>query len=77
VLNTPAQADGSESLYIDGRRVIHKDGLVWRPSPDWHIRGPMLTDMWGGIVTQAKNMSPKDQKLWYSNYRIYIPEGPC
>jgi len=51
--NGVAKNNGTVSLYMykmNGSLVgqVHKNGLVFRKDPSWHIFGPLLADLWGG-----------------------------
>lgn len=74
-MNTPGKADGYSQLWLDGkdRRTMTK--LLFRNSNNWAIRGLMFNDMWGGTEEDPANWSPKAQRMWYADYKIYTPSG--
>ncbi|GAA5215517.1 polysaccharide lyase [Corallincola platygyrae] len=69
-LNRPGYFNGEIWLYLAGEEVLHQTGLLFRNTWDWWIRGPLLTDLWGGNIYLWGSQSPKDQKMWYRDYTI-------
>lgn len=69
-LNSDTRAADRISLLVDHSVLINKHPLKLRQDESWLIKGPMLTDMFGGSVFAYSNMSPKAQQVWYKNYRI-------
>lgn len=64
VMNDPGRANGYSQLWVNGKRVDTMSNLQFRRDAGWAIRGLMFNDMW-----QAP--SPKDQKMWYADYKLY------
>jgi hypothetical protein len=79
VLNTPGRSDGwvQIDMSIDGKMVATRTmtDLVFRESPDWFIRGPILTEMWGGDINRSANFPPKTQRSWYRRFEVLVPSG--
>jgi hypothetical protein len=67
-MNTVGKADGFTKLWVDGKYASGLSNLVFRTSTSWAIRGIKFSDMWS-----SSTPSPKAQKLWYANYRLYTP----
>lgn len=70
-------ADGWTDMYLmdaNGRIIGHagKTGLIYRKSPDWHVMGPMLTDLWGGDETKPTNLPLKDTVTYYEDYEMFL-----
>lgn len=57
-------------LTIDGVSMIKSNTVKLREDQEWLIKGPMLTDLYGGTVSAYSNKSRKAQRLWYKNYTI-------
>lgn len=68
-LNTPGKADGKVWLLMDGKVIAAVGNLIYRRDASWHIRGPILHEMWGGNTDAPQNLSLADQAYWYSDYR--------
>jgi hypothetical protein len=75
VMNTPGQSNGYTQLWLDGALRKNLTNLRFRNDNSWAIRGLMFNDMWGGNTDDPKNWSPKNQKMWYANYKIYTSSG--
>lgn len=71
VLNDIDERNGRLRFWVDGKISAEKDGLVFRRDEDWYVNGLKFTDMWGGSTNNPKNFSPKEQRHWYANYRIF------
>lgn len=69
-LNGNNQENDEAELMINSKQIIKTNNIKLRTNPNWLIRGPILTDMFGGTVTSLSNQSAKDQKIWYKNYVI-------
>jgi hypothetical protein len=67
-MNTVGKADGFTKLWVNGKYASGLSNLVFRTSTGWAIRGIKFSDMWS-----SGTPSPKAQKLWYANYRLYTP----
>jgi hypothetical protein len=72
-MNTVGKTDGYSKLWVDGKLAGTLNNLVYRKSRTWAIRGIKFSDMWGGNTNDPRNFSPKAQKMWYANYRLYTP----
>lgn len=81
VLNHPDREDGwvRALMLVDGRPVAARQtgGLRFRDRADWRIRGPILTDMWGGDIKRPANFPPRTERAWYRGFRIAVPENRC
>jgi hypothetical protein len=75
VMNTPGQSNGYLQLWLDGGNRKTLTGLVFRRNSDWAIRGLMFSDIWGGTTRDPQNWSPKAQKMWYADYKLYTANG--
>ncbi len=71
VLNTPGKTDGYAQVWLDGKNRQTMTNLRFRNSSKWAIRGLMFNDMWGGNTEDPKQFSPKAQKMWYADYKLY------
>ena len=49
-----------------------KTGLIYRPSRDWYIFGPVLTDLWGGDETRPQNLPLADTRIYYEDYEMFF-----
>ena len=70
-------ADGWTQLYMfDGNGNLldtaGKTGLIYSPSPDWYIFGPVLTDLWGGDETRPQNLPLADTRIYYEDYEMFF-----
>jgi hypothetical protein len=70
-LNSGSSANGYTRLRLNGSQVAYMSGLQFRRSNNIGIRGLLWNDMWGGTEEDRVNWSPKSQKMWYSNYKLY------
>ncbi|OCH91047.1 hypothetical protein OBBRIDRAFT_792659 [Obba rivulosa] len=61
-------ADGEIEVYIDGRSVIHAEGLVLRTpeGPDARVRGLHFSTFFGGHAPEWA--SPRTQHAWFANF---------
>lgn len=75
VLNTPGKSDGYIQVWLDGKNRRTMTNLRFRDSSNWGIRGLMFNDMWGGNTSDPKQFSPKAQKMWYADYKLYTSSG--
>jgi hypothetical protein len=75
VMNTPGRANGYAQLWLDGKDRRTMTNLVFRNNTSWAIRGLMFNDMWGGNTADPVNFSPKSQRMWYANYKLYTGRG--
>jgi hypothetical protein len=75
VMNTPGQANGYAQIWLDGSNRQTMTNLVFRNSTSWAIRGLMFNDMWGGNTADPVNFSPKSQRMWYADYKLYTGNG--
>lgn len=57
-------------LIVDSIPIVQSRKVKLRNSEDWLLRGPMLTDLFGGSVKAVANQSVKSQQVWYKNYKI-------
>ncbi len=69
-LNSPNRNDGMSYLWLNDKLVLIVRDLIFRNADDWFIRGPLLTELWGGDIYLWGSQSPKDQSIWFKNYRI-------
>ncbi len=70
-------ADGWMDAYLlddQGSILDHagKTGLIYRRAPDWHIFGPVLTDLWGGDETRPQNLPLADTVIYYEDYEMFL-----
>ena len=79
VMNTPGRANGYAQIWLDGRNRRTMNNLMFRrsggSSRNWGIRGLFWNEMWGGDESNRKNWSPRNQKMWYKDYRLYTKRG--
>jgi hypothetical protein len=75
VLNDPGRANGYAQVWLNGKSRRTMTNLVFRNNTNWAIRGLMAQDMWGGNTADPVNFSPKNQKMWYADYKIYTLKG--
>lgn len=75
VMNAPGQSNGYLQLWLDGGNRKTLTNLEFRRNSDWAIRGLMFSDIWGGTTSDPKNWSPKAQKMWYADYKLYTGNG--
>lgn len=75
VLNDPGRDNGYAQIWLDGGNRQTMTNLRFRNSRDWGIRGLMFNDMWGGRTSDPKQFSPKAQKMWYADYKLYTRSG--
>jgi hypothetical protein len=71
VLNDPGQSNGYAQVWLDGKNRQTMTNLRFRNNSNWAIRGLMFNDMWGGNTRNPDQFSPKAQKIWYANYKLY------
>ena len=74
-MNDLGKSNGYLQLWLDGKNRRTETGLQFRKKSSWAIRGLLFSDIWGGSTRDKKNWSPKAQKMWYANYRIYTGSG--
>ncbi|MDX6750947.1 hypothetical protein SH611_14085 [Geminicoccaceae bacterium 1502E] len=78
ILDRPGRTDGVTRLRIDGRLVLERFKITFRRDFRWGIRGIHLLDMWGGRPEDPRNQSPRDQRIWYRDWRLWAGGGePC
>ncbi|WP_242424053.1 polysaccharide lyase [Frankia sp. EI5c] len=77
-LNTPGRADGSLTVWIDGREVFRQDGMLYRSTPALRIEGVFFSTFFGGDdLTWA---SPVDQYADFATFVVsdrFIWAGPA
>lgn len=69
-LNQIGSDDGVVELYMNGANILLVNGLEFRRHPTWVIRGPILTDLFGGDINSLNSISPKKQKVGYRSYLL-------
>lgn len=74
-MNTVGAKNGSLRVWINGKQTTNSSNIQWRKKSSWAIRGLKFTDMWGGNTSDKKNFSPKNQEIFYRNYKIYASSG--
>jgi hypothetical protein len=67
-LNTPGSPDGSITVRLDGRQVLHQDALTFRTTPDLHIDGVFFSTFFGG--DDATWATPADQHIDFAAFRV-------
>ncbi|EWH02598.1 polysaccharide lyase [Halomonas sp. BC04] len=73
ILNTPGQDNGMARIWIDGRPVLEKGGLVYRTSESVSIDGLMFSTFFGG--TGEGWRTPRDQSVDFAAFRLYAPKS--
>ena len=71
VLNDPGRSNGYAQVWLNGQSRRTMTNLIFRHNNEWAIRGLMAQDMWGGNTADPINFSPKNQRMWYANYKLY------
>ena len=71
VLNTPGRDDGRVRVWIDGRLVLDRGGLVYRSGPAVHIQGLFFSTFFGG--KKPDWASPRDQGADFADFRLALP----
>lgn len=69
-LNDPGQANGKIEVYVNGKLVITKTGLVLRNSAAGKIWGIMVQTFFGGH--DASWATPKDQQIGFADFSVAI-----
>ena len=75
VMNDPGRNNGYAQVWLDGKHRQTMTNLRFRNSGDWAIRGLLFNDMWGGNTSNPDQFSPKAQKMWYADYKLYTKNG--
>lgn len=76
-LNSPQLADGSVTVWVDGREVFHQDGLFYRSTPALRIEGVFFSTFFGG--DDLSWASPVDQYADFATFVVsdrFIQAGP-
>ncbi|MCK9903031.1 hypothetical protein CC117_29520 [Parafrankia colletiae] len=77
-LNTPGRADGSVTVWVDGRGVFHQDGMLFRSTPALRIDGVFFSTFFGG--DDLSWASPIDQYADFATFVVsdrFIEAGPA
>jgi hypothetical protein len=75
-LNTPGQADGSITVWMDGRQALRVDNLLFRDSSALQIDGLFFSTFFGGADTTWA--SPSNQYADFADFQVspnYIPDS--
>ncbi|HEV7788961.1 MAG TPA: hypothetical protein VGP05_08110 [Pseudonocardia sp.] len=67
-LNTPGQANGSVTVWLNDSEVFHQSGLIYRSSADLHIDGVFFSTFFGGEDTTWA--SPADQYADFAGFTL-------
>jgi polysaccharide lyase-like protein len=67
-LNTPGQADGSITVWVDGNQVFQQNGLVYRTTRDLKIDGLFFSTFFGG--GDSSWASPSDQYAEFAEFSL-------
>jgi hypothetical protein len=67
-LNTPGRADGTVTVWLNGRQVFTKPDLTYRTTPDLHIDGLMFSTFFGG--GDPSWASPTNQYIDFAGFTI-------
>jgi hypothetical protein len=67
-LNTPGQADGSITVWVNGTQVFQQGGLVYRTTPSLKIDGLFFSTFFGG--GDSSWASPSDQYAEFAEFSI-------
>lgn len=71
ILNAPGRDDGRVRVWIDGRLVLDRGGLVYRSGPAVHIQGLFFSTFFGG--KKPDWASPRDQGADFADFRLGLP----
>ena len=74
VLNDPQEADGSVTVWLDGREVFAEDGLRYRTVADLQIEGVFFSTFFGGA--DPSWASPVDQHADFAGFAVSPDERP-
>lgn len=74
-MNDLGRNNGYAQLWLNGKYRQTMTGLVFRNKSDWAIRGIHFSDIWGGNTSDPKHFSPKNQRMWYADYKLYASNG--
>ncbi|MFI7613806.1 polysaccharide lyase [Nonomuraea terrae] len=67
-LNTPGRADGSITVWLDGRKVLSQADLVFRSTAELKIDGVFFSTFFGG--DDASWSSPADQHVGFAGFEL-------
>jgi hypothetical protein len=67
-LNTPGTADGTVTVWQDGREVLAATGLLFRTTPELGIEGVFFSTFFGG--GDASWASPVDQHADFADFQV-------
>ncbi|WP_045876786.1 polysaccharide lyase [Pseudofrankia sp. DC12] len=67
-LNTPGKADGSITVWMDGRQALRVDNLLFRDSASLQIDGLFFSTFFGGADTTWA--SPTDQYADFADFQV-------
>lgn len=71
VLNRPGHADGRLRVWVNGREVVDKGGMMYRTVPDVGVDGLFFSTFFGG--SNASWASPREQRIRFADFRLYRP----
>ncbi|WP_431272618.1 polysaccharide lyase [Dankookia sp. P2] len=69
VLNTPGRADGRIRLWLDGRPVLDRGGLLLRETAAVRVDGLLFASFFGG--SDPSWASPRDQSAEFSGFELW------
>jgi hypothetical protein len=75
VMNDVGRNNGYAQLWLNGKHRQNMTNLRFRNNSDWAVRGLYFSDIWGGKTSDPDFWSPKAQKMWYADYKIYTQSG--
>ena len=80
--NDPDEADGSQALWIDGRKVGEWTGIRWRKHPDLKVNGLWLLDyITENAPRQNRVAEPRQvNRLWFDEVVVskrYVGPRPA
>jgi hypothetical protein len=67
-LNTPGQADGSITVWLNGNQVFQQTGMVYRTTGDLRIDGLFFSTFFGG--GDPSWASPTDQYAEFADFSL-------
>ncbi|MBL7512114.1 polysaccharide lyase, partial [Frankia nepalensis] len=76
-LNTPGRADGSVTVWLDGRDILRADDVLFRETAALRVDGVFFSTFFGG--GDLSWASPTDQHVDFADFRVsdhYVNDQP-